>query len=132
MCPQRQTAGARLCCQMHQLANGHIAAPVDCQGLCGPSAVPASACCTATANMPLHRRSQADVARILVWLPHLNDQGSCENYRPVSVLAAGYTFYASFLLCKLLGAGAEDRMWTTQMGFQATGVLGMQFLLHNL
>ena len=31
-----------------------------CHGL--PSAVPAPACCTATANMPLHRRAKADVA----------------------------------------------------------------------
>ena len=40
--------------------DGHTAAPVACHGLL--SAVPAPACCTATANMPLHRRAKADVA----------------------------------------------------------------------
>ena len=42
--------------------DGHVAAPVACQGFCGPGAVLATACCTATANMPLHQRAQADVA----------------------------------------------------------------------
>ena len=32
--------------------------------------------------------------------------------------AVGYKLFASILLFCLRGAGAEDRIWTTQMGFR--------------
>ena len=47
------------------------------------------------------------------------DEGSCENYRPISLLAVGYKLFASILLRRLRRAGAEDRIWTTQMGFRS-------------
>ena len=46
------------------------------------------------------------------------DESSCENYRPISPLEFGYKLFASILLRRLRGAGAEDRIWMTQMGFR--------------
>ena len=57
------------------------------------------------------------------------DEGSCENYRPISLLAVGYKLFASILLRRLRRAGAEDRIWTTQMGFRSNRGTGDAILV---
>ena len=55
----------RSCRQLGQLpllGDGCPAVPVARRGPCCPSTVPATACCTAITNKPLHRHAQADVA----------------------------------------------------------------------
>ena len=47
------------------------------------------------------------------------DPASCENYRPISLLAIGYKLFATILLRRLKDAGADARIWPTQFGFRA-------------
>ena len=46
------------------------------------------------------------------------DPASCENYRPISLLAIGYNLFATILLRRLKPAGADARIWPTQFGFR--------------
>ena len=43
----------------------------------------------------------------------------CENYCPISLLSIGYKVFAAVLHGRLVGAGAEVRIWTTQFGFHS-------------
>ena len=46
------------------------------------------------------------------------DPASCENSRPISLLAIGYKLIASIVLKRIQNAGAEDRIWKSQFGFR--------------
>ena len=46
------------------------------------------------------------------------DLAECFNYRPISLLSAGYKIFAAVLLNRLRDGGAEDRIWPTQFGFR--------------
>ena len=46
------------------------------------------------------------------------DPASCENYRPISLLAIGHKLFATILLRRLKAAGADARIWPTQFGFR--------------
>ena len=61
------------------------------------------------------------------------DPLSCDNYRPIALLAIGYKLLASVLLARLKLAGAEDRIWNTQFGFKSqSGTLDALFLTRRL
>ena len=47
------------------------------------------------------------------------DPVSCENYRPISFISAGYKLFAVALLNRLKDAGAESRLSSTQFGFRS-------------
>ncbi|CAE8591027.1 unnamed protein product [Polarella glacialis] len=50
------------------------------------------------------------------------DPGDCANYRPISLLNIAYNIFANLLLHRLREAGADGRIWPTQLGFkQACG-----------
>ena len=53
------------------------------------------------------------------WLLLFSKKATNENYRPILLLAVGYRLFAPILLRRLRGTGAEDRIWTTQMGFRS-------------
>ena len=46
------------------------------------------------------------------------DPGLCKNYRPITVVSAGYKLFAMALLRRLQKAGAEERIWPTQFAFR--------------
>ena len=46
------------------------------------------------------------------------DPASCENYRPISLLAIGYKLFATILLRRLKSAAADAKIWPTQFGFR--------------
>ena len=46
------------------------------------------------------------------------DPADCGNYRPICSLNSAYKICAMFLLCRLLDAGADDRIWSAQFGFR--------------
>ena len=46
------------------------------------------------------------------------DPASCENYRPISLLAIGYELFATFLLRRLKATGADTRVHPTQFAFR--------------
>ena len=47
------------------------------------------------------------------------DAALCENYRPITVVSAGYELFAMMLLKRLQFAGAEERIWPTQFAFRS-------------
>ena len=47
------------------------------------------------------------------------DLGDCGNYRPISLICVGYKLFAHVLLHRLKAAGAENRIWHTQFGFES-------------
>ena len=47
------------------------------------------------------------------------DAALCENYRPLTVVSAGYELFAMMLLTRLQIAGAEERIWPTQFAFRS-------------
>ena len=58
------------------------------------------------------------------------DPASCENYRPISVLAIGYKIFASILKQRLLDAGADKLLWHSQFGFRKHCSTSDAILLH--
>ena len=46
------------------------------------------------------------------------DPGLCKNYRPITVVSAGYKLFAMALLRRLQKAGAEERIRPTQFAFR--------------
>ena len=46
------------------------------------------------------------------------DESKCENYRPISLLQIGYKLFASIMLARLMDAGSDQRIWTSQYGFR--------------
>ena len=54
------------------------------------------------------------------------DTAVCENYRPITVVSAGFKLFAMILLKRLHIAGAEERIWPTQLSALSVGAL-MQF-----
>ena len=46
------------------------------------------------------------------------DPSSCDNYRPISLLAIAYEILASMLKQRLLDAGVDGRLWHSQYGFR--------------
>ena len=58
------------------------------------------------------------------------DLGLCKNYRPITVVSAGYKLFAIALLRRLQNAGAEKRIWPTQRFVPSVAVL-TRSLLHG-
>jgi hypothetical protein len=46
------------------------------------------------------------------------DSADCGNYRPICLLNSAYKLFAMVLLVRLLEAGADDRMHSSQFGFR--------------
>ena len=59
----------------------------------------------------------------MLFFPHTpflkNRTLSCENYRPISLISAGYKFFVLALLNRLKDAGTESRLSSTQSGFHS-------------
>ena len=47
------------------------------------------------------------------------DHGDCGNYRPISLLTGAYKVFAMILLRRILDAGADQRIGSSQFGFRA-------------
>ena len=120
LCPQRQTAGALLCCQMQQL----IAAPVACQGLCNPAlcrqllAAPPLPTCHSTGTPKLTSQRGGELAR---WARTRTHRRS--TARPRTTRRCGPpTLSSGYVAClRLLGAGPPRR---TQRSWAAGGLRG--------
>ena len=57
------------------------------------------------------------------------DVADCGNYKPISLLTRGHNLFANILLARLKEAGAESRIWFTQLGFcSQRGTLDAVFL----
>jgi len=46
------------------------------------------------------------------------DPALCDNYRPICLTAVAYRIYASLVKQRLLDAGLDGRLWTSQYGFR--------------
>ena len=46
------------------------------------------------------------------------DPGDCGNYRPICLLNAAYKIFAMVLFRRLIDAGADSRIWSSQFGFR--------------
>jgi len=46
------------------------------------------------------------------------DPGDCGNYRPICLLNAAYKVFAMVLFRRLMAAGANSRIWSSQYGFR--------------
>ena len=57
---------------------------------------------------------------------------SCENYRPISLLAIGYKVFATILLRKLKTAGANARVGPHNSVFELAEVVQMLCLLQSV
>ena len=55
------------------------------------------------------------------------------NYRPISFLQISYKIFAAIILQRLKDAGAEQRIWTTQVGFKtAYGTADALFMIRRI